>query len=324
MYRFLIFSTFCLGLISLNTLYAQDSCKCDYIASGYYQLVYEAEIAHLEENDSLAYEKLQEAEKTCTLLNQLLSREIELYGMLLLKNKDFGKAIRYMEKLATEYGGMPGYILSPLEKDSVLASNLLAEYPAFNDSILPAILQKRNDFYTPERKQLIAELTDISNSDQAIRADWKTKSKGADSAAYFAKLNETDSLNAERFFEIVEKQGFPNRKRYGSDPRNIQVHGGIHALLMHFYDFGIEEIILQFVRDGECEPDVFGSIIDKGVLEGKWKKKSLYATWSNGGDDQIIDVLHVDERRIAIGMPTREMAKRRTELIDKRWGEGKK
>jgi hypothetical protein len=220
--------------------------------------------------------------------------------------------------LAEEYGREPFSVLSVLERDSVLTSNLLVEYPAFNDSILPAIIQKSNDFYTPERKQLVAELTDILNSDQEVRVNWETKSKGADSAAFFAKLNETDSLNAKRFFEIVKKYGFPNRKRYGSDFRNIQVYGGIRALLIHFYDFNIESMILQFVRNGECEPDVFGFIIDKGILEGNWKKKSLYGTWTNVKDDQIIDVLHLDERRLAIGMPTREMEKKRDKLLEKR------
>jgi len=316
MRRSIFFSFWGLYIISLNSLYAQDTCKCDYIISGYYQLVYEAEIAHFEGNDSLAYKKLQEAEQTCPLLNQLPSQEMELYSILLLKNKDFDKAIYYMEKLATEYGGAPGYSLSVLN-DSVLRSDLFLQYPTFNDSILPAIRQKANDFYTPERKQLALELTDILRSDQGVREGWETKSKLAD-AAWIAKLKETDSLNAKRFFEIVEKYGFPCRKLYGYSYQNMRIDTGIRALLMHNYDnFNLERMILQAVRDGECAPDVFGSFIDKGILEGNWKKKSLYGTWSNSQDDEIIDVLHLDERRIAIGMPTRAMEKRRTELIEK-------
>jgi len=41
-----IFSIICLGIISIHSLYAQDTCKCDYIESGYYQLIYEADIAY--------------------------------------------------------------------------------------------------------------------------------------------------------------------------------------------------------------------------------------------------------------------------------------
>jgi hypothetical protein len=318
MYRFLIFSTFCLGIISINSLQAQDTCKCDYIASGYYQLVYEAEIARLEGNDRLAYEKLQQAEKTCTLLNQPLYHEMELYSRLLLKNEDFDKSIHYMEKLATEYGKMPDNILFILDEDSVLKNDLLLKYPAFDDSILPAIMQKCNDFYTPERKQLIAELTEMTKIDQEVRGKRNMKINPEDDPAYII-LKQTDSINAKHFFEIVKKYGYPNMKRFGDNFQNMRLLAGIQVMIVHIScSFNIEEMILQYVRDGECEPNLYGFIIDKGILEGKWKKNSLYGIWENVRDDKIIDVLHLDERRIAVGMPTREMENKRNELIDKR------
>jgi hypothetical protein len=318
MYRFLIFSIFSLGIVSLNSLYAQDTCKCDYIDSGYYQLIYEAEIAYLEENDHLAYEKLQQAEKTCTLLNQTFYREMEKYGMLLLKNENFDKAIHYMEKLATEYGIMPGYILSVLEKDSVLTSNLLMKYPAFNDSILPAIMQKCNEFYTPECKQLVAELTDILKSDQDVRI----YSEKANETAFAAKLEKTDTLNAKRFFEIIKKQGYPTMKQYGD---NMSLSIGINELILHISDHcDIKEKMLQYVREGKCDPLLYGVIVDRNtkirslmLTQGR-EGKIVYAAYDNAKDNEIVDIEHLDERRIAIGMPTREMYKRRVKLIAKR------
>ena len=305
-----IFFIFCIGIISINSLHAQDICKCDYIASGYYQLVYEAEIAYLEGNEMLAYEKLQEAERACPLLNQSLSQEMELYGQLLLKNRNFNKTIHYMEKLATEYGKTPGYILSALNKDSILLSDLLLQYPTLKDSILPAILQKCDEFYTPKRKQLATELRDILMLDQEVRKS---------ATLSLSKIKETDSLNAKRFFEIVEEYGYPNEKQYGGDFQNMQLYSGIDALIVHIsVDFNIEEMILRYVREGECAPAVFGSIIDKAILEEKCKTKSLYGVWDNVSDSEIIDILHLDERRMAIGMPTRAMHKRRAELLKER------
>jgi hypothetical protein len=299
-----------------NMLHAQDTCLCDYVASGYYQLVYEADIAYLEGNDRLAYEKLQKAEQTCELLNQPTYQEMETYCILLLKNKNFAKAIHYMEKLATEYGAMPLFIFSVLDKDSVLKNDLLLAYPTFIHALLPAIMQKCNAFYTPQRQQLAAELTDILISDQEVRKNWETDSKGPNAAAYFAKLKETDSIHAKQLFAIIEKCGFPNRKRYGSSIQNTELRGGIGALFMHNSgNYEIEKMLLQQVHAGECEPYVFGAFIDKGILEGKWAKKSLYGIWENIQENQIIDNLHVDERRISIGMPTRAMAKKRTELL---------
>jgi hypothetical protein len=87
---------------------------------------------------------------------------------------------------------------------------------------------------------------------------------------------------------------------------------------MHIADYDIEEIVLQSIRNGECEPVIFGSIIDKDLLENKQKKTSLYGTWKNISNDRIIDVLHLNERRIAIGMPTMEMERKRNELLKKR------
>ena len=315
---FINFSVFLIHVLNVASysLQAQDSCKCNYIESGYYQLVYEADIAYLEGKDSLAYEKLQKAEQTCPLLNQFPYQEMELYGRLLLKYNNFSKAIYYMEELATEYGKEPFYILAALEKDSILTGNLLLEYPAFNDSILPAIMQKYNEFYTSERKQLAAELTNILNSDQEVRANWEKKSKQADSTVFFEEMYKTDSLNAKRFFEIVAKYGYPNGKRYGNNFKNMNLSIRIAALIVHISTyFDIEEMILQYVRNGECEPMLFASIIDKGILEGKWKKTSLYGVWQNFRDDQIIDILHLDDRRMSIGMPTRAMEKRRNELM---------
>jgi hypothetical protein len=318
-YQFLIFSTFYLGIISIDSLQAQDTCKCDYIESGYYQLVYEADIAYLEGNDSLAYEKLQEAETTCPLLNQIPYQEMNLYSRLLLKNNNFGKALHYMEKLATEYGKVPFNIFSVLDEDSVLTTNLLSAYPTFNDSIVPSLMQKSDEFYTtPECKQLIAELTEISKADQEIREKRNMKINPEDDPVYILQ-KQTDTINAKRFFEIVEKQGYPNTKRYGDD---FRMWGKVDALVMHISDhFNIEAMILQYIRDGECQPNLYGIIIDRKTMLIKDKRFCLYAAYDGTKDDQIIDIAHLDARRMAIGLPTWEMHKKRQELMGKIHGQ---
>jgi hypothetical protein len=53
----------------------------------------------------------------------------------------------------------------------------------------------------------------------------------------------------------------------------------------------------------------------------KGKHICLYAAYDGTKEDQIIDIAHLDARRMAIGMPTREMHKKRHELIDKRHNE---
>jgi hypothetical protein len=48
---------------------------------------------------------------------------------------------------------------------------------------------------------------------------------------------------------------------------------------------------------------------------GKGEKKCLYAGYDNTPDSQFIDIEHLEERRMAVGMPTWEMRKNRIELI---------
>jgi hypothetical protein len=301
----------------VNLFNAQVETKQNYIASGYYQLVYEADIAHWEGNDNLAYEKLQAAENTCNLLNRFPYREMELYIILLLKNKNLDKVIHYMEKLASEYGKNPYQIHVEAgglgkNKDTIFVRNLLAEYPALNDSVLPAIIQKYNEFYTPEREKLIAELKDMSESDQAVRTETNFPESEKN-------MKETDIQNANRFFEILKKYGYPNLKRYGE--RNLYMLS--NGMIMHISDhFNIEEMILQYVQAGECEPELYGLIIDRKDFFFRLRDgKCLYAAYTNTGDDLIIDIDRVDERRMTIGMPTREMERKRNELLMKKYEE---
>jgi hypothetical protein len=310
---------FILEIISISALYAQNDEKCDYIASGYYQLVYEAEIAWGEGNDSTAFDRLQKAEACCPILNQLESQEMEMFSELLLKNEQYDKALFYMGKLATEYGKIPFLPLEKIQNDSILSKKILAEYPAFYDSIYFALIQKRDDFYTPERQMLTAQLTEWTNEDQNIRYELIDALKKADTlsiASIRLRMNRIDSINAVRFLDFISKYGFPNARIYGENNRLL--NGKIAALLMHLGVRCIEnldEIVLEYIRRGECGAHVYGSIVDKRILESR-EKKYLYAIFSNTKDDEIDDIEHLDERRIAVGMPTRETERRIRELID--------
>ncbi|MDR0753784.1 MAG: hypothetical protein LBF04_00135 [Prevotellaceae bacterium] len=123
-YIIIVFSLFACSLSSL-TGQGEQKAKCDYIASGYYQLVYEAEIAYLEGNYSLAFAKLQEAERLCPLINQFPYREIDLYCSLLMTNRQFDKAISYMDTLANKYGIFSANALIEIGKDETLSKDLL-------------------------------------------------------------------------------------------------------------------------------------------------------------------------------------------------------
>ncbi|MDR1198013.1 MAG: hypothetical protein LBK94_03220 [Prevotellaceae bacterium] len=303
--------------VSLLTGQSEHKSKCDYIASGYYQLVYEAEIAYLEGNDSLAFAKLQEAEKRCPLINQPTSKEIELYCRLLMKNRQFDKAIAYMDTLANKYGTFPVNVLIDIGQNDILSKELLKEIPDFYLSEMPRLLQESEwYYYLPQRNFIIDTLTDICAIDQNVR-----KERNLDSVNW-DKMKETDILNYKRLFQLIDKFGFPNTKLYGC--ANVKMQERLGALLMHITDHkDIADTILQFVREGQCEPGFYGIVIDRKILPKSLmengKPMYLYAGFSNITDDEIIDIEQVDERRTAIGMPTREMERKKIELLTKRY-----
>jgi hypothetical protein len=316
--------TFILLTFSVASLTGQSEhkAKCDYIASGYYQLVYEAEIAYLEGSDSLAFAKLQEAESRCPLINQFKSREIDLYCRLLMKNGQFDKAISYMDTLANKYGIFSANALIEIGKDEDLAKDLLKEIPDFYLSIIPKLLKDSELYYFSQtRDSIVIILTEIGAKDQRLRQSIREEANY--NALHYAELRKNDILNYNQLFQLIYKFGFPNMKLYGCCT-NVKMQEKLDIVFMNIASQkNIVDTILQFVREGQCEPDLYGLIFDrttmiKAISKGE-KPMSTYGKFTNGNDNEIIDIEHLDERRMSIGMPTREMENKRTELILQRY-----
>ncbi|MDR0753783.1 MAG: hypothetical protein LBF04_00130 [Prevotellaceae bacterium] len=312
-FTFILFTFFVTSLIGQS----EHKTQYDYIASGYYQLVYEAEIAHLEGNDSLAFEKLQEAERRCPLINRFTYNEIDLYCRLLMKNRQFDKAISYMDTLANKYGKFSVNALVEVGKDENLSKSLLKEIPDFYLSIMPKLLKDSEIYYySQERDSIVTILYDIGASDQKVRKEMKYDASDTE------RLRETDLFNYNRLFQLIDRFGFPNTKLYGC--ANVKMIERMDVVFMHIADHkDIEDKMLQFVRNGQCDPSLYGIVVDRKTMiksvHKREKPKSIYGTATNGNDDEIIDIEHLDERRISIGMPTREMNNKRSELILQRY-----
>jgi len=294
--------------------------KYDYIESGYYQLIYEAEIAHLEGNDSLAFAKLQQAESVCPLINQFPYREIELYCRLLMKNGQFNKAIAYMDTLANKYGKFPTDVLIDIGKDENLSKNLLKEVPDFYLTKMPKLLEDSEWYYASlTHDSIINILTDISAADQNVRM---SEEKPPFSPEFIEKMRETDISNYNRLFQFIDKFGFPNTRLFGS--ANTKMEGRLYELFMHITDhINIQDTILQLVRAGQCPPDLYGIVVNRRMLPNYLreygKRMFLYDVLSNPKDDDIIDIEHLDERHIAAGLPTRAMNQKRIELLMRKY-----
>jgi hypothetical protein len=312
MKKILIISACFVDLFFTHSIQSQNTIVPDYFTSGYYQIIYESDMAKWKDNDDLAFQKLQEAEKVCPLIEQEFYHEISNYTEQLIKRGHYDKALYYIEKLASEYGKMPFVALGNLYEDSLIMLDFNSK-TNFQDSIFPILFEKYQNFYTPVKKRLIEELIFICKTDRKVRED----SEKDDSLEKFYQMEETDEQNASRILEIIKEFGFPNLKLYGYD--NQLSLFGLSALFLHISDVrNIEDTVLQWVKQGECSPSLYGLIIDRKTMLVQGTKKSLYAAYSNTKDEQIEDIEHLDERRMSIGMPTWQMEKRKNELLSKK------
>jgi|GEM_PF-1667423 len=302
-------------------IHIQDTQAQDYVASGYYQLIYEADLAYLEDSEGLAYEKYKEAETCCPLLNQSLYREMQIYAALLIKRKEFDKALCYMEKLAAEYGEIPLEAFAYLSADELLMNDLLISYPHFIDSIAPRLFELSDTFHDAEYDSLIEEIADMHEKNLKIRSIFQEeiKKEFPDREGVLEKVNEVDNENAKRLLEIIKEYGLPTRKKWKIDKIDFDV--SISLMFVHSADNEeLRELAWKYVQSGEFSPSYYGFVMDKWQ---EFKAKSneqkiwLYGIYSNVSDDRIIDIEHIDERRKSIGMPTREMEKKRKELMQK-------
>ena len=310
MRKLFLFSVLFLLFSFFSAVKGENEIAHDYIASGYFQLIYKADIAYLEGNYDLAFALLQEAEKRVPLINQRVYREIELYIWLLTKNGQYDKAIYYMEHLAVNYGQHPFGITFRFYNNPDVKNRFIENNPDFFETTLLEIWEKSESFYTPGRLELIQLLTEMTYNDQRVR----TLSEGQE-VLDFEKMLQADSINKVKFLEIVEKYGFPNERLLGS--RDFRLHTGIDAMIVHFSDDKeIQELLLHFVRMGKASPSLYGFFVDRRMAHQR--KQRIFGAATNVTDDRIYDVENVDKRRLAIGMPTREQERRRRELIAER------
>lgn len=309
------------GLFMANNNQQTMKEKPDYIETGYYQLIYEADIAYQEGNDDLALEKIEAAKELCPLLNQYTYGEMRMYSALLLRKRRFAEAIEYIEKVITEYGDIPLDCFTDLEKDSILKADLLAEYPDFTEIRIPAFMNQYTNFYNdPERDKLTQEMSELISKDQDVRmfSIEDTPRTKEERAALIKNMEETDAQNLEQLYILLAQHGYPGISQLGS--RNHQLHMMFRILFIHNSgEEKLQNLLLQYAREGKCSPYIYAEMIDHESFRSEQHR--VYGVFENTTVDQIKDIDHLDERRLAIGLPTRELDQKRKKLVEKRISE---
>jgi hypothetical protein len=296
----------------------KKQCGCNYIDSGYYQLIYEADIAYLSGDRNMAFEKISQAKSLCPLIEQEIYYEISRYIELLAERKQYDKAKLYIEELVRDYG----YKAERVEHEDYfteLEKNI--DWQEFK----PYLLQLSEEFYSKVDTALVAEIIAMQKNDQKVRKHSYSKAWNADSLAIMQK---TDSINEEKIKYIFDNYGYPNDKLVGY--ANTHPKGpppfvftdflSLSGLLMHFSDTAyFRPKLLEFIRNGECAPRQLGSFIDSNQRNDTAKLKFIYGTYSNTLN-QVKDLPNLDNRRKEIGMPTYEMKQKRDSIMKIKYG----
>ena len=291
-------------LLVFPSFIAADEVCCDYIAKGYYQLIHEADMDYMSGNKEEAYRKITEARNSCNLLNQPQYREMSQYAELLSERNEFEEAIHYITILVKEYGYSSDFF-EQQDYFQHLSSNI-------DWNIIKTELDRLNElFYTEERVQLAEELKEMFNKDQAIR---QMAEDSIMSENFWQTWLRIDSTNEQRIKEIIEQYGYPNERLIGF--KNFMLASSITTMIMHFEDTAyFKPVLLQFIKQGKCEPRTLGSFVDSRQRMDTRTDKYIYRIYDNAEDHEIWDIANLDNRRQAIGLPSMEMKHKRDSLL---------
>ena len=290
-------------LLVFPSMMVTDDFCCDYIATGYYQLIYEADIAYLMGNKEEAFNKITEAKKNCNLLEQPMYYEMSRYVELLSERNEFSEAVHYMTILVKDYGYSSEYF-EKQDYFQYLNSNV-------NWSNIKVELDSLNKlFYAKETIQLSKKLEEMCANDQKVRKECRVNN----TPECWQTMNKTDSINEKQMKEIFEQYGYPNERVIGrKDP---MLAGRITPMIMHFEDTAyFKPVLLQFIKKGECPPIVLGSFVDSRQRMESRTDKFIYRMYDNEIDDAIWDIANLDNRRKSIGLPSMEMKHKRDSIM---------
>ncbi|WP_280670084.1 hypothetical protein [Dysgonomonas sp. PH5-37] len=290
----------CINVFLIQKVLSNDG--YNYITSGYYQLVNEAYLAYLEDNEDLAFLKLQQAEKACPIVEQTEYGEMSLYARLLIKNNDYDKAVHYINKLATDYGSIALFLAEEDTTDYIMKFKESIDLHGLIMDIYP----KFQAFYTPERKDLINELRQMHENDQKIREDANNKIENPT-----LDWDEVSQHNADRIIEILKIHGYTNYRVTGV--MNGDLGNSFWVPIIHASDIReeIEPMIWRYVETGECTPYVWAFMRERKT--GKYIYEVL-----NCNKENKIDIEEVNKNRLSIGLPTLDMQEKISSLKKKR------
>ena len=281
---------FVLGV--MGTKISAQNKECDYISSRYYHKAAQAELFWLEGNYKECYHILSELDSTCVLLNGDCN-ELYHFVELCLLYENYLKAFESIRSYITNYG---------------VKLNDFKDLPNFRK------MKKMPEWSSWKKELLSLEKNFVSDSklyNEIIKMHEDCQRyNNIDSSTM--KRDSIYNVNFQKLIHIISTKGFPlsSSIKYYHYERS-EVFFALYSMLSHFASDSLivnyfKTTLPQYIRQGDCPPDMLSSIID--MYQWRNKQLSLYGI-NMPSPEKIFEYDKLDERRRYIGLPDYELSK---------------
>ncbi len=285
------------SFLMLLTAYDCERPECNYITD-YYQLVYDAQLEYLKGNYDSAYILLKKAASDCELLNQPETRETIIYAELCARKGLDDEAFYYLEEVLKN-----GFQFKFLEYNEALTR--LHKHPKWQE-LKEKATQYKQEYENTINTKLKTEIIAMNKADQEIR-----------SSSDYEKMKIVDSTHENRMKTIFKTYGYPDEKLIGASTPSQRTD--ITIMLMHFKDTTyFKPILYEFIKKGECPPNVLGAMIDS---QDRGSGIYTYGIYPSVDSTEIKDFENLDKRRTAIGLRPWKKHKETMKLIVEKYSE---
>lgn len=254
----------------------------DYISGNYFSNIYKADSLMLQKEYDEALKIYDETFNNFQPFNLPIYYELRQYTKCLYLLDRKKEAKKNLKKLISAYG----YTRERIQNDIILKE-------IWDDKISGQYSSLRSNYLKSVNSSIWEELYSMQDRDQKYRRQNYIQNK--------SKQDSLDRLNLGRFLEIMNTNGYPNEKiigTYFNDGRIISPE----VILLHSPDSIRKRIlpkILEFVRQGDCNPIVYGRLVDQMYLYGG--KPQKFGTYL--GSEMIArDSVELNRKRI--GLPS--------------------
>jgi len=270
---------------------------CNYI-TGYYQTIYQAQLAYELEEFEKAYNLYKTAFSACNPISTPTYNEIGKYAEVAARLGHNDVALSYITK-KIRMGSELKWIL----QDSVFADVFKTEE---GEKLIDQYKRIREEYVNSINIELRVDIQEMSHLDQLYR--------DSDDPSKVAKQDSIDSLNTKRLIEIFETYGYPNQGVLGHNSID-GIPTMVSTMLLHTEDSIRMNYFVpkmnEFVANGTCDPTVLGSMIDQFHLYNG--DPQIYGTY-RGRTSRYANMISnrglINENRKEIGLPPLELAEK--------------